>query len=91
MQNNYKEKPLGTSKYDTKGIRMEYHVVVEKMCGCAKRKNMPQIKTFEDKDSALRVARAWAQQLNESFCGKHAFDVIPVDDNFVISVGEGSY
>jgi hypothetical protein len=52
---------------------------------------MPQIKTFDDKENALRVARAWAQQLNESFCGKHEFDVIPVDENFVISVGEGSY
>lgn len=70
---------------------MEYHVVVEKMCGCAKRKEMPQIKTFDDKENAQRVANAWAQQLNESFCGKHAFDVIPVDDNFVIAVGEGSY
>lgn len=69
---------------------MEYHVVVEKMCGCAKRKEMPQIKTFEDQESAKMVARAWAQQLNESFCGKHEFNVIAVDDNFVIAVGEGS-
>ncbi len=70
---------------------MEYHVVVEKMCGCAKRQNMPQIKTFEDKESAQMVARAWAQQLNESFCGKHEFGVVAVEDNYVISVGEGSY
>jgi hypothetical protein len=70
---------------------MEHHVVVEKMCGCAKRQNMPQIKTFDDKENALMVARAWAQQLNESFCGKHEFGVVEVDDNYVISVGEGSY
>jgi hypothetical protein len=70
---------------------MEHHVVVEKLCSCARRKDMPQIKTFDDKENALRVARAWAQQLNESFCGKHAFDVVEVDDNYVISVGEGSY
>ena len=70
---------------------MEYHVVVEKMCGCAKRKQMPQIKTFDDKENALRVARARAQDLNKTFCSKHAFDVIAVDDNYVISVGEGSY
>ena len=70
---------------------MEYHVVVERMCKCARRQNMPQIKTFDDKENAGRVARAWAQQLNESFCGDHAFDVIEVDDNFVIAVGEGSY
>ena len=70
---------------------MEYHVVVEKLCGCARRKNMPQIKTFEDRESAMRVARAWAQELNETFCGEHGFEVVEVDDNFVIAVGEGSY
>ncbi len=70
---------------------MEHHVVVEKLCGCAKRKNMPQIKTLDDKENALRIARAWAQQCNDSFCGKHEFDVVEVDDNYVISVGEGSY
>lgn len=70
---------------------MEHHIVVEKLCSCAKRKNMPQIKTLNDKESAHRVARAWAQELNETFCGKHAFEAVEVDDNFVITVGEGSY
>ncbi len=70
---------------------MEYHVVVERLCACARRKGMPQIKTLDDQESALRVARAWAQELNETFCSKHEFDVVPVDDNFVITVGEGSY
>lgn len=70
---------------------MEYHVVVEKLCKCAIRKNMPQIKTFDDKENAYRVARAWAQELNESFCGQHAFGVVEVDDHYVIMVGEGSY
>ncbi len=65
---------------------MQHHVVVEKLCGCAKRKNMPQIKTFEDKESALKVARAWAQELNNTFCGEHEFNVVEVDDNYVISV-----
>jgi hypothetical protein len=91
MQTHYKETEFEISYINTKGSTMEYHVVVEKMCGCAKRKDMPQIKTFDDKENAQRVAYAWAQQLNESFCGKHAFDVVPVDDNFVIAVGEGSY
>ena len=65
---------------------MMYHVVVEKLCGCAKRKNMPQIKSFDDKDSAHRIARAWANELNETFCGEHEFAVTEVDDNYVISV-----
>lgn len=77
--------------FNKKGIMMEHHIVVEKMCKCARRQNMPQIKTLDDKENAMRVARAWAQQLNESFCGQHEFDVTEVDENFVISVGEGSY
>lgn len=70
---------------------MEHHIVVEKMCACAHRKNMPQIKTFDDKENAQRVARAWSQELNETFCSKHEFEAVEVDDNFVISVREGSY
>lgn len=63
-----------------------YHVVVEKLCGCAKRKDMPQIKSFDDKENAYRVARAWAQECNETFCTQHEFSVMEVDDNYVISV-----
>lgn len=66
---------------------MKYHVVVEELCECAKRKNMPQIKSFDDKDSAHRIARAWANELNETFCGEHEFAVTEVNDNYVISVG----
>jgi hypothetical protein len=65
---------------------MMYHVVVEKLCGCAKRKNMPQIKSFDDKETAFKIARAWAKELNETFCGEHEFGVTEVDDNYVISV-----
>ena len=68
-----------------------YHVVVETLCACAKRKNMPQIKSFDDKENAYRIARAWAQELNESFCGQHEFSVVEVDENYVIAIAEGSY
>jgi len=70
---------------------MDHHIVVEKMCGCARRKKMPRIKTLDDKENALRVARAWAQELNETFCGQHEFNVEPVDENFIITVKEGSF
>ena len=65
---------------------MKHHVIVEKLCECAKRKNMPQIKSFDDKEIAFKIARAWAQELNSTFCGEHEFDVVEVDDNYVISV-----
>ncbi len=70
---------------------MDHHIVVEKLCACARRKNMPQIKTLDNKESALRVARAWSQELNETFCGKHEFEAVEVDDNYIIAVKEGSY
>jgi len=72
-------------------MTMDHHVVVEKLCACARRKQMPQIKTLDDKENAMRIARAWAQEMNESFCGQHSFGVVEVDDNYVITVGEGSY
>ena len=63
-----------------------YHVVLEKLCACAKRSRMPQIKSFEDKQSAQDLAINWAAQLNEKFCAKHSFSVFEVDDNYVIAV-----
>ena len=63
-----------------------HHVIVEKMCLCAKRKKMPQIKSFEDKEVALQIAKAWTQELNSTFCGEHEFAVVEVDENYVISV-----
>lgn len=63
-----------------------YHVVVEKMCPCALRKKMPQIKSFETREAAGKTAEIWAHELNETFCREHEFNVIEVDDNYVISV-----
>lgn len=70
---------------------MEHHVVMEKMCSCARRKKIPQIRTFENKEEAFGIAKIWANELNQAFCGEHAFGVVEVDENYVISVEEGSY
>lgn len=70
---------------------MEHHVVMEKLCGCAKRHNLPRIRTFDTKDDAYQAAKVWANELNQVYCGNHAFGVVEVDDNFVINVDEGSY
>lgn len=70
---------------------MQHHVVIEKFCGCAKKAGIEQIRTFDDKVEAEFHAAEWAETLNNRFCGKHGFDVVEVDDNFVISVEEGCY
>ncbi len=69
----------------------EHHIVLESLCGCAKKSGVEQIRTFHDKVEAEFHAAEWAESLNERFCGKHGFDVVEVGDDFVISVEEGAY
>ena len=70
---------------------MQHHVVLEKLCGCAKKANLEQIRTFTSKSEAEEHAYEWADNLNNTFCGKHGFDVVEVDEHFVISVEEGGF
>lgn len=70
---------------------MLYHVVLEKLCLCALKSKTEQIRSFTSKEDALQEAHEWAESLSNSFCGKHAFDVVAVDDNYVISVESGGF
>jgi HKD family nuclease len=70
---------------------MQYHVVLEKLCICAIEHKTEQIRSFNTKDEALQEAHEWAENLSNSFCGKHAFDVVEVDENYVISVERGGF
>jgi len=68
---------------------MQHHVVLEKLCSCAKKHHVEQIRSFDSKEEAEEHAYEWADTLNNTFCGKHGFDSVEVDDNFVISVENG--
>ena len=68
---------------------MEHHVIIEKLCSCAKKEGMDQIVTFENKESAKSAADAQLAFMKNSFCGKHNFDVTEVDDHFVIGMVAG--
>lgn len=70
---------------------MQHHVVLEKLCLCARKQKTEQIRTFDTKEEAEEHAYEWADALNNNFCGKHGFDIVEVDDNFVISVEEGGF
>ncbi|MBC8236827.1 MAG: hypothetical protein H8E76_01225 [Helicobacteraceae bacterium] len=70
---------------------MLHHVVMEKLCPCAKKYQTEQIRSFDTQEEALQGAHEWAESLSASFCGKHAFDVVAVDNNFVISVETGGF
>lgn len=74
-----------------KRIAMSHHIVLERLCSCAKKAKMEQIRSFESKVEAEEHAYEWADSLNNSFCGKHGFDIVEVDDNFVISLEEGGF
>jgi len=68
---------------------MEHHVIIEKLCSCAKKEGMDQIVTFDSIDSAKNAADAQLAFMQNSFCGKHNFDVTKVDDHFVIGMVGG--
>lgn len=68
---------------------MEHHVIIEKLCSCAKKEGMSQIDTFEEKGAALKAAEDQLVYMQQSFCGKHNFDVTEVDEHFVIGMTGG--
>lgn len=68
-----------------------YHVVLEKLCGCAGKRALEQIRSFDTREEAEEHAHEWADHLNNTFCGKHGFDVEEVGDNYVISVEDGGF
>lgn len=70
---------------------MKHHVVLEKLCSCALKHKTEQIRSFATQDEALQEAHEWAENLSNSFCGKHSFDVVEVDANYVISVETGGF
>ena len=68
-----------------------HHVVVEQHCTCAIKCGMDRIRSFDSKEEAEEHAYGWAEQLNNTFCGTHGFDVVEVGEHYVISLEEGGY
>jgi len=65
---------------------MEHHVIIQKLCSCAKKDGLDQIVTYDNKESAQNAADTQLAYINNSFCGKHSFDVTEVDDHYVIGM-----
>ena len=68
---------------------MEHHVVIEKLCSCAKKEGMSQIASFESKAEALNAAQTQLAYMQGRFCGKHEFGLVEVDDHYVIGMLSG--
>jgi len=63
-----------------------FNVRMEKECGCFKRSGMPTIKAFDNKDDALSEAQEWSEEMNDTFCRKHRFNVVEEGNEFIIKV-----
>jgi len=70
---------------------MEHYVIIERFCACAKKHKLEQVRVFDTKEEAEEYSYEWADRLNNIFCGKHGFDSVEMDDNFVISVEKGGF
>jgi hypothetical protein len=63
-------------------------LTIEKLCGCAKKAEIPQIQSFESKDTALNEANELVSEMNETFCQKHNFTLVEKSDSeLLIAVG----
>lgn len=68
---------------------MEHHVVIEKLCSCAKKEGMNQITSFKAKEEALNAAETQLAYMQGSFCGKHEFQLVEVNESYVIGMVGG--
>ena len=66
-----------------------YTVQMEHQCGCFKRSEFENEKSFEKQQDAYNYANIASELMSEEFCGKHLFFAQKTDDNaFVIRVAE---
>ncbi len=68
---------------------MDHHVVLEKVCSCAKKEGMAQITSYETKESALEAAQTQLAYMQGRFCGKHEFELVEVNESYVIGMVSG--
>lgn len=61
---------------------MEHHVIIEKLCSCAKKEGLDQVVSFETKEGAKNAAEVQLSFMSNNFCGKHSFDITEVNDHF---------
>ncbi|WP_419771240.1 MAG: hypothetical protein ACNI3C_05445 [Candidatus Marinarcus sp.] len=62
-----------------------HKILVAQECGCFKRSDLTNNVSLPSKDEALLKAVEMKDIMNEEFCGKHGFELIEENNNFVIS------
>lgn len=59
---------------------------LDRECGCFRRSNLENNKSFESKDDALMEAQAMINHMNTKFCKKHSFTLSENGTDFSISM-----
>lgn len=63
-----------------------FKIVVERECGCFKRNDLQNNIVVDSKDEALIKSLEMANNMNDTFCGKHKFKVEEAGNTFVIKM-----
>ena len=61
-------------------------IIIEKECGCFKKSDMQNNVEYPSKEEALTKALEMAEDMNETFCKKHNFQVIEDGEDVRIRV-----
>lgn len=65
-----------------------HKIIIEKECGCFRRSDLVNNQEITSKDEALSTAISMKNQMNDEFCGKHDFDLVEDQNNFVITFAQ---
>ena len=65
-----------------------FTVNIEKECGCFKKSDFENNRSFEKKDDALIEAQKMVTEMNDEWCQKHEFTFSEDGQNFQIAVDE---
>ncbi len=63
-----------------------HRIFIEHECGCFKKSNLENNIILDTKDDALLQALNMSNTMNSDFCGKHEFQVIENNNNFLIGI-----
>ena len=65
-----------------------FTINIEKECGCFKKSDLQNNKSFDNKDDTLTEAMKMVEHMNNEFCQKHEFVLNEDGHNFTIKVDE---
>jgi len=65
-----------------------FTVNIDKECGCFKKSDLENNKSFDNKDDALIEAKNMVTHMNDEFCQKHEFVFSEDGQNFQIAMSE---